>query len=175
MTDPNPGDPNAPDSSMGAPAEPAMPPAAPPAAPPPPMTASAPATPAATTGAGAAAARPTGITILAVLAAIGGVLGLFAGFVVFLGGTVLFGSAGGLLGLAVLAFAALSIAFSSGASNMLPWAWPLGVVIAAGNIILAIVYIIGGASIVSEIVTIVLYGVVLYYLNQPQIRALFGR
>ena len=87
----------------------------------------------------------------------------------------MFGAAGGLLGLAVLAFAALSIAFAYGAWNMLPWAWPLGVVIAAGNIVLAIVYVLGGASVASEIINIVLWGVVLYYLNQPGIRSLFGR
>jgi hypothetical protein len=119
--------------------------------------------------------RPTGITILAVLAAIGGVIGLFGGFVVAFGGTVLFGGAGTLLGLALLAFSALSIAFAWGAWTMQPWAWPLGVVIAAGEIILAIVWIIGGASIFSEIVNIVVYGAVLYYLNQPTIKSLFGR
>jgi hypothetical protein len=119
--------------------------------------------------------RPTGITILAVLAAIGGIIGLFGGFVVTFGGTVLFGGAGTLLGLALLAFSALSIAFAWGAWTMQPWAWPLGVVIAAGEIVLAIVWIIGGASIFSEIVNIVVYGAVLYYLNQPTIKSLFGR
>jgi hypothetical protein len=119
--------------------------------------------------------RPTGITILAVLAAIGGVIGLFGGFVVTFGGTVLFGGAGTLLGVALLAFSALSIAFAWGAWTMQPWAWPLGIVIAAGEIILAIVWIIGGASILSEIVNIVVYGAVIYYLNQPSIKSLFGR
>ncbi len=126
-------------------------------------------------GAPAAAARPTGITILAILAGIGGVLGLLGGFALFLGGTVLFGAAGALFGLAALALAALSLAFSWGAWTLQPWAWPLGVVLAAGSIIYALVLILGGASIVSEAITIVLYGAVLYYLNQPGIKSLFGR
>jgi hypothetical protein len=176
MTDPNPGDPNAPDSSMRGPAEPAPPPAAPPAAPPPPpMTAAAPPAAAAPASPGAGAARPTGITILAVLAAIGGILGLFGGFVILFAGTVVFGGAGALLGIAALAYAALFIAFAYGAWNLLPWAWPLGVAVAIFGIVLSVLYIIGGQSIVSQVISIVVDGVILYYLNQPGIRALFGR
>ena len=74
-----------------------------------------------------------------------------------------------------LALAALSLAFAWGAWTLQPWAWPLGVVLAAGSIIYALVLILGGASIVSEAITIVLYGAVLYYLNQPGIKSLFGR
>ena len=33
----------------------------------------------------------------------------------------------------------------------------------------------GGSSIISQAITIVLYGAVLYYLNQPGIKSLFGR
>ena len=47
--------------------------------------------------------------------------------------------------------------------------------LAAGSIIYALVLILGGASIISEAITIVLYGAVLYYLNQPGIKSLFGR
>ena len=43
------------------------------------------------------------------------------------------------------------------------------------SIIYALVLILGGASIFSEAITIVLYGAVLYYLNQPGIKSLFGR
>ena len=169
MTDQTPVDPTPPASPPAPdPAAPAAPPAAPPASnsniwtPP-------------ASGAPAAAARPTGITILAILAGIGGVLGLLGGFALFLGGTVLFGAAGALFGLAALALAALSLAFSWGAWTLQPWAWPLGVVLAAGSIIYALVLILGGSSIISQAITIILYGAVLYYLNQPGIKSLFGR
>jgi hypothetical protein len=119
--------------------------------------------------------RPTGITILAVLAAIGGVFGLLGGFVIFLGGTVLFGALGGLLGLAYLAYAALLIAFAYGAWTLQPWAWALGVAVAAFGIILGVLFIIGGSSIVSQIISIVIDGAIIYYLNQPTIKSLFGR
>ena len=159
MTDPTPADPTPPPIDT-----------APPATAPAPASAAPPASttwspPAATSAAGA---RPTGITILAVLAAIGGILGLF-------GGTVLFGALGGLLGLAALAYAALLVAFAYGAWTLKPWAWPLGVAVAAFGIIMSILYIIGGSSIANQILGIAIDGGILYYLNQPGIKSLFGR
>jgi hypothetical protein len=160
MTDQTPADPTP--TPSPAPATP--PPAAPPPASPP---------PAAPTGTGAV--RPTGITILAVLAAIGGVFALFGGLVIFVGGTVIFGGLGAILGLAFLAYAGLILAFAYGAWTLQPWAWPLGVAGAAFGIVLAVLNIIGGSSIVSQIISIVIDGGILYYLNQPGIKALFGR
>jgi hypothetical protein len=60
---------------------------------------------------------------------------------------------------------------------MEPWAWPLGVVLAAAAIIWSIITYLGGGSgsIFGIIVTVVIYGAVLYYLNQPTIKSLFGR
>jgi hypothetical protein len=151
-----------------APAEPAMTSAPPPAAAPTPS-------PAAPSAGAGAAQRPTGITILAILAAIGGVLGLFGGFVVLLAGTAIFGGAGALLGIAALAYAGLLIAAAYGFWTLQPWAWPLGVAVAIFGIVISVLYILGGQSIVSQIVSIVVDGAILYYLNQPTIRSLFGR
>ena len=123
----------------------------------------------------ASPARPTGITILAVLAGIGGVLGLFGGFIVLFGGTILFGALGGLLGLAALAYAGLLVAFAYGAWTLKPWAWPLGVAVAAFGIIMSVIYIIGGSGIANQILSVVIDGAILYYLNQPGIKSLFGR
>ena len=171
MTDQTPPDPTPP-PSMG-------PAAAPPPAPAPAAPAPAPAAPTnwapPASAASGAAARPTGITILAILAGIGGVLGLLGGFVVFLGGTVLFGALGGLLGLAYLAYAGLLIAFAYGAWTLKPWAWSLGVAVAAFGIVLAVLYILGGSSFFSQVVSIAIDGGILYYLNQPGIKSVFGR
>jgi hypothetical protein len=158
---------------------PAAPPPAPPPAPdpapasaPPPSTTWTPPASAAT----AAGARPTGITILAVLSAIGGVLGLFGGFVVLGLGATILGGAGVILALALLALAALSIALAWGFWTLQPWAWPLGVVLQAANIILAIVqFLTADTSIVSTIISVGIAGAILYYLNQPTIKSLFGR
>jgi hypothetical protein len=169
MTDPTPVDPtpSAPPVEPAAAPDPA--PVAPAAAPP-----STTWTPPASAGA-SGAARPTGITILAVLAAIAGVFALFAGLVIFIGGTVIFGGLGAILGLAFLAYAGLIIAFAWGAWTLQPWAWPLGVAGAAFGIVLAVLNILGGSSIVSQIISIAIDGGILYYLNQPGIKAVFGR
>jgi hypothetical protein len=170
MTEPN-------DSPAPMDPTPAPPPAATP--PPPPVTAPPPAAPAAPAASSAPASstaqRPTGITILAVLAAIGGVLGLFGGFVLLFAGTVVFGGLGALLGIAALAYAALLLAFAYGAWTLQPWAWPLGVAGAIFGIVISILYIIGGQSIASQALGIIVDGAILYYLNQPGIKALFGR
>ena len=146
----------------------------PPEAAPPPAPAPAPAAAPAAASA-PTAVRPTGITILAVLAGIGGVLGLFGGFIVLFAGTVIFGALGGLLGLAYLAYAGLLVAFAYGAWTLKPWAWPLGVAGAAFGIVLSVLFILGGSSISNQILSIVVDGAILYYLNQPGIKALFGR
>jgi hypothetical protein len=124
---------------------------------------------------GSASTRPTGITVLAILAGIGGVLGLLGGFAVLFAGTVIFGGLGALLGLAFLAYAALLIALAWGAWTMQPWAWPLGVAVAVFGIVLSVLSIIGGSGIASQILSIVVDGGILYYLNQPTIKSLFGR
>lgn len=165
MTDQTPTDPtSAPPPAPVTPTPAAPPPASPPPASPPPAAPSA-----------AAAARPTGITILAVLAAIGGVFALFGGLVIFTAGTVIFGGLGAILGLAFLAYAGLILAFAYGAWTLQPWAWPLGVAGAAFGIVLAVLNIIGGSSIVSQIISIAVDGGILYYLNQPGIKSIFGR
>jgi len=120
--------------------------------------------------------RPTGITILAILAGLSAIAGLFGGFVVFGVGSYLFGISGALFGLAWLALAGLSLALAWGLWTMAPWAWPLGVVLAAANIIYALVTgIFGTNGILSAVAPVVINGAILYYLNQPTIKSLFGR
>jgi uncharacterized membrane protein (DUF2068 family) len=104
------------------------------------------------------------------------VLGLFGGFVVLGLGATILGGAGVILALALLALAALSIALAWGFWTLQPWAWPLGVVLQAASIILAIVQFLGAdTGIVSTIISIAIAGAILYYLNQPGIKSLFGR
>jgi hypothetical protein len=170
MTDPTPVDPT---PAAPPPAPDPAPPAAPPAALPPANSNIW--TPPAS-GAPAAAARPTGITILAVLAAIGGVFGLLGGFGVLFVGGVVSSPAVVVLGLCALAYAALFIAFAYGAWTLKPWAWPLGVAVAIFGIVVAILQVlVGGSSIFSQIISVAIDGAILYYLNQPGIKALFGR
>ena len=101
--------------------------------------------------------------------------GLLGGIGAFALGSLIFGLSGALFGIAWLALAGLWLACGIGFWQMKPWAWPLGVVLAAAMVIWAILGLIGGSGLFSAALSIVIPGAVLYYLNQPGIKSLFGR
>lgn len=135
--------------------------------------------------------RPTGVTILAILAAIGGVLVICGSLALIgLGGLVggvigsrlgtnvgfLVGGLGTLVGVVTLIVGLLELAFAVGAWNLRPWAWIIGVVsqIIAG--VLAIVRLIDARGFVSsEVVTIAIAAIILYYLFTPTVKKAFGQ
>ena len=130
-----------------------------------------------------AATRPMGITILAVLSAIGGVLGILGGVALIglmgvagasTGSAALFGL-GAVFGLIALATGVASLAFAYGAWTLKPWAWPLGVALSIISLALSALTIVSGGDISSQIIGIAINAVILYYLFQPNIKALFGR
>jgi hypothetical protein len=124
-----------------------------------------------------------GITILAVLAAIGGFFGILGGLAVVGLGGFLAASTGtaGLFGLAAvfgvvtLVVAVASLAFAYGAWTLKPWAWPLGVALSIINIGLSVATIAGGGDLTGQIIPIAISAIILYYLFQANIKALFGR
>ena len=126
--------------------------------------------------------RPQGVTILAILAAIGGVFGLL-GSVALVGiGGVTAAAGGGFLsgfiaifGLVALVQSVLLLAFAYGAWTLQPWAWMLGVAAEIVGIVIAVLLILNGSSITSQIVSIVIAGAILYYLMTPAVKAAFGR
>jgi hypothetical protein len=130
-----------------------------------------------------AAARPMGITILAVLSAIGGVLGILGGVALIgLGGlaaastgTAAYFGLGAIWGVILLATAIASLAFAYGAWTLKPWAWPLGVALAIISLALSALTVISGGDISGQIISVVIQAIILYYLFQPSIKALFGR
>lgn len=128
--------------------------------------------------------RPTGVTILAVLAAIGGVLGLLGGLaIVGLGGLAVAAGGGGALGGLVAIFgivaivqAVMALAFAYGAWTLKPWGWTLGIAAEVIGIILAVLFIIDGDSTVtSQAISIVIAGVIIYYLMTPAVKQAFGK
>ena len=48
-------------------------------------------------------------------------------------------------------------------------------VLALVSIVLGVVYVIGGASIVSQAISIVINGIIVYYLNTPPVKTAFGK
>lgn len=128
--------------------------------------------------------RPTGVTILAILAAIGGVLGLLGGLALVGFG----GLAGGLVGAAIggfvvisglilLVLAVLELVLAYGFWTLQPWAWQLGVILSAVNIliqILGVLRIVFYSDLSSALLSIIISGVIIYYLNQAEIRRVFN-
>jgi hypothetical protein len=151
------------------------PPPAPPSAPPPSPPPAPPST--------SVPSRPTGITVLAVLSAIGGILGILGGVALIgLGGLgaattgeAAFFGLGAVFGILALATGIASLAFAYGAWTLQPWAWMLGVVLQGASIVLAVIAIISGSDISSQIIGVAIAGIILYYLMQPNIKAAFGR
>src|SRR6187431_236693 len=130
-----------------------------------------------------AVTRPMGITVLAVLSAIGGVLGILSGVaLVGLGGFAaaatgtagLFGLAA-VFGVVAVVTGIANLAFAYGAWTLKPWAWPLGVALAIISIGLSVATIAGGGDITGQILPIAIAAIILYYLFQANIKALFGR
>lgn len=123
-----------------------------------------------------ASTRPTGITILSILAGLNGISLLFFGFAAMGLGAAVAGGMGAIFGLAVLALGGLFLVLAWGFWSVQPWGWPLGMVLAAAGIILALVmFIFVSKDVVSLVISVVIDGAILYYLNQPSIKALFGK
>jgi len=123
--------------------------------------------------------RPAGIAILAVVAAVLGVLALLAAgawWNASEGLAWLPRIHGGekLIALVLLATGLSELVFAYGAWALRPWAWTLGVVLEIVVIVLALLQL-GRLEPVRHIATIVIAGVVLWYLSTPRVRAAFGR
>jgi hypothetical protein len=122
-----------------------------------------------------------GITILAILAAIGGVLGILGGLAVTLLGGVVATATGGLgglitiVGLVALVIGIAEVALAYGFWTIKPWAWMLGIGVSVASIVIALLYVVNGTSITNEIISVAVSGVIIYYLWQPSIKALFGK
>jgi len=133
--------------------------------------------------------RPVGVTILAILALIGGVLGLLGSFgLMALGGVVAVGGAAGmsshavgggsmmmLVGGFMLFQSVLSLAFGVGALMLTPWAWTLGVFAECLSLLLSLAQIVTGKGMGGPIFSILIAGLILYYLFTPNVKEAFGK
>jgi quinol-cytochrome oxidoreductase complex cytochrome b subunit len=135
-----------------------------------------PSTPPPSTPPAGATQRPMGVTILVILAAILGVLGVIASLAVIGILGALGAGSFALLGLVGLAIAVLYLVFAYGAWNLQPWAWTLGVGLAAASIVLNLIGVVTqGQELVGTLISLAISGAILYYLFQPDVKAAFGR
>lgn len=123
--------------------------------------------------------RPTGVTILAILAFIGGAFGILGALALLGLGVAFAGVAGGglsfVFGIVLLALSILYLWIGWGFWNLKRSAWSLGLVVfGAGIVITLIEMLLGYATLTNLIVTIVINGIVIYYLLTPGVKAAFG-
>lgn len=131
--------------------------------------------------AGAGTARPTGVTILAALAFIGGILGILGSLAIFAGSVVATAVGAGplgafffIFGLATLALSVVDIILGYGAWTLKAWAWQLGYILMALNVIVGLLTLLSGGSLFSFLITVVIAGVIAYYLDTPDVRRAFS-
>jgi hypothetical protein len=130
----------------------------------------------------AEAERPLGIAILAVLNIIGGIFGLFGGIAL----AALSGTVSGLPGLGAISsgwlvavgifaiiIGILPVAVGWGFWKGSEWAWTLGVVLYIIGIIYGVVWLVQGN--VSSLVSVIIGGLIVYYLFRPNVKAWFGK
>jgi uncharacterized membrane protein (DUF2068 family) len=133
--------------------------------------------------------RPTGVTILAVIQLIGGALSLLFGISsLFFGGLMVVSDAAATAGSEIemgpILLLAGVLAIISGVIGLLAgyglftlkgWGWTLAMLFAVINIIQNVLSLIQGANIAGAIVGIVISGLIIYYLNQSNVKRAFGK
>jgi hypothetical protein len=134
--------------------------------------------------------RPTGVTIIAVLMVIGGVIMLFGGISAvalapFLPATLqsqdfagdvsatMLGGVATASGALFIALGIASLVIAYGLFKGRGWAWTAAVVLSIIGIVMAVVSIVTGNF--GSIVSIIINGVILYYLYRPHVKAYFGK
>jgi hypothetical protein len=113
--------------------------------------------------------RPFGVTIIAILLAIGGVGSLLSGLTILALIPVLGILLAGVFFIIGLAYFAVAYGLWSGAS----WAWIVTLLLCGIAIIVGIGSIVVGH--VGSLFLIIVNGLVIYYLYQPNVKEYFGR
>jgi hypothetical protein len=139
-------------------------------------------------------ARPLGVTVIAILMVIGGIVMLFAGIAAVVAGSLLpFAAQTGnlpdtipvpMLGGAAVGFGAFMLALGIAALVIAyglfkgrGWAWTAAVVLSIIGIALAVLQIATSLAFgdPSGIISLIINGVILYYLYRPHVKAYFGK
>ena len=108
--------------------------------------------------------RPLGVTIIAVLLVI-------AGIISFVGGLILLII---LIGIVPLALGIAYLVMAYGLWKGRGWAWTISLILSGIGIVMGIVYIIQD-NLGGGIASIIINGVIIYYLNRPNVKAFFGK
>ena len=107
--------------------------------------------------------RPLGVAVIAVLTIIGGIIFLVSGLVLLIIG----------IGIILLALGIAYLVMAYGLWKGKGWAWTITLILSAIGIIVAVVSIATGN--VGGIISIIINGVIIYYLYRPNVKAFFGK
>ncbi|MDQ4014204.1 MAG: hypothetical protein M3136_00360 [Thermoproteota archaeon] len=107
--------------------------------------------------------RPLGVTIIAILTIIGGLIFLASGLVLLIVG----------IGIILLALGIAYLVMAYGLWKGKGWAWTITLILSAIGIVVALISIAAGN--IGAILSIVIHGVVIYYLYRPNVKAFFGK
>jgi uncharacterized membrane protein HdeD (DUF308 family) len=108
--------------------------------------------------------RPLGVTIVAILLIVVGIISIISGLVLLII----------LIGIIPLALGIAYLVMAYGLWKGLNWARIISLILAGIGIVMGIVYIIQN-NLSGGIITIIINGVIIYYLNRPNVKAFFGR
>ena len=109
--------------------------------------------------------RPLGVTIIAILAILGGIGSL-------VGGIALVGIIP-VLGAALIIFGLAYFGVAYGLWKGLKWAWIITLIVTVIAFISGLGSIIVGN--VGAVIPVIINGIIIYYLFQPNVKAYFGR
>jgi len=108
--------------------------------------------------------RPLGVTIIAVLLIVAGLISIVGGLILLIV----------LVGFVFLALGIAYLVMAYGLWKGKGWAWTISLILSVIGIIMGIVYItqdnLGGG-----IASIIINGLIIYYLNRPNVKAFFGK
>lgn len=133
--------------------------------------------------------RPTGVTILAIIQILGGILSLLVGVSgLFFGGLIVAAGDGQPAGevatmgpilvgasIAALISGIIGLIAGFGLFTLKGWGWTLAIVFSVLNILNNLVSVFQGRNVAGAIVGIVISGLILYYLNQSNVKRAFGK
>jgi hypothetical protein len=136
--------------------------------------------------------RPIGVTIIAILNIIGGIIMLLGGITLVAAGTILpslppsafqngnltepninLSGIAIAIGGVIIAIGIVSFIVAYGLLKGMRWAWTLTVVLSIISIVLNAISIATGN--IGGIISIIISGIILYYLYRPHVKAYFGK
>ena len=145
--------------------------------------------------------RPTGVTIIAILNIIGGIIMVVGGIALMAAGALIpmlppeafeqsqdlapggmglteasagfFGAGAAAVGGITIAIGILSFVVAYGLLKGRSWAWTLTIVLSVISIVLNAISLVAGN--IGAIVSIIISGIILYYMYRPHVKEYFGK